>query len=112
MNGCFQRACPGREFDQTPEAGQCAVAAELIDEDTGRILVRGLVRTRVPISIHLFFWIVIVDANGIIREREIMLRAFRPSDDSLLAAIHSARGDALNDEYKNLQKKIRKVIVG
>lgn len=52
--------------------------------------------------------VVVIDAKGIIRNRDIMLRAFRPSDDKLITDIYAARCDALNDEYRRLkQQKIR-----
>ena len=46
--------------------------------------------------------IVIVDAKGIIRTRRTMLRAFRPSDRSVISAIYAARGDALHERYKDI----------
>lgn len=52
----------------------------------------------------LFFMrgIVIVDAKGVVRTRRTMLRAFRPSDRSVITAIYAARGDALEERYKDL----------
>ncbi len=47
--------------------------------------------------------IVVIDANGIVRTRRIMLRAFRPNDDDVLTAIYSARGDALNDRFSKIR---------
>ena len=56
--------------------------------------------------------IVVIDANGIVRTRRIMLRAFRPNDDDVLTAIYSARGDALNDRFSKIRgnalKRFRK----
>ena len=49
--------------------------------------------------------IVIVDAKGIVRTRRSMLRAFRPTDRSVLTAIYAARGDALQDRYKKLTQQ-------
>lgn len=40
--------------------------------------------------------VVIVDAKGIVRYKNIMVRAIRPSDDEVLAAIHLAKYDALS----------------
>lgn len=37
--------------------------------------------------------VVIVDAQGIVRHRKVMLRAFRPNDGDVLAAIYSAKND-------------------
>lgn len=49
--------------------------------------------------------IVVVDADGIIRTQRSMLRAFRPTDRSVLTAIYAARGDALQNRYKELARK-------
>jgi thioredoxin-dependent peroxiredoxin len=54
--------------------------------------------------------IVVVDASGIVRTRKILLRAFRPSDRSVIASIYRARGDALLDEYGKLLQKTRSLI--
>lgn len=48
--------------------------------------------------------IVVVDAKGIVRTRRPMLRAFRPTDRSVITAIYAARGDALHDRYGRLTK--------
>lgn len=45
--------------------------------------------------------IVVVSAEGIVRSRKIMLRAFRPSDKTVIAAILLARYDALVNESKS-----------
>lgn len=37
--------------------------------------------------------IVVIDAKGIVRFRDVMLRAFRPTDDDVLAEIHLAQYD-------------------
>lgn len=52
--------------------------------------------------------VVVVDANGIIRNQNIMLRAFRPSDNKVIKSIYEARGDALWDKYKNIKKSFWK----
>lgn len=49
--------------------------------------------------------IVVVDAEGIVRTRRSMLRAFRPTDRSVITAIYAARGDALQDRYEKLTKR-------
>jgi len=49
--------------------------------------------------------IVIVDAKGIIRSRKVMLRAFRPSDRSVITSIYAARADSLSETYSSLVKK-------
>ncbi len=50
--------------------------------------------------------VVVIDAKGIIRNRDIMLRAFRPSDAQLITEIYAARGDAFNDKYQQLKRRI------
>lgn len=49
--------------------------------------------------------VVVVDAKGVVRNRDIMLRAFRPSDDQLITDIYAARGDALSDQYARLKDR-------
>ncbi|MBK6723770.1 MAG: peroxiredoxin [Acidobacteria bacterium] len=49
--------------------------------------------------------VVVIDAKGIIRNRDVMLRAFRPSDDQLITDIYAARGDALNEQYNVLKRR-------
>lgn len=49
--------------------------------------------------------VVVIDAEGVIRNRDIMLRAFRPSDEKLITDIYAARGDALNDTYTRLKER-------
>lgn len=49
--------------------------------------------------------IVVIDADGIIRTRRVMLRAFRPTDRSVITAIYKARGDAILDEYAEILRK-------
>jgi len=52
--------------------------------------------------------VVVIDARGIVRSRDIMLRAFRPSDAKIITNIYAARGDAFDDEYEQLKnRKIR-----
>jgi peroxiredoxin Q/BCP len=51
--------------------------------------------------------IVVIDAKGFIRSRKIMLRVFRPADSKVIAAIYTARGDALYDKYDEIISKSR-----
>ena len=50
--------------------------------------------------------VVVIDAKGIIRNRNIMLRAFRPSDSLLITDIYAARGDALYEKSHELRNRI------
>ncbi len=49
--------------------------------------------------------IVIIDAKGIIRSRRVMLRAFRPTDRSVIASIYAARTDHFNEKLEDLRNK-------
>lgn len=51
--------------------------------------------------------VIVIDANGIIRSRKVMLRAFRPADRSVIAAIHAARADELNKKYETIAERSR-----
>lgn len=46
--------------------------------------------------------VVVVDAKGIIRNIDVMLRALRPRDEKIISDIYTARGDALTDQYGQL----------
>ena len=46
--------------------------------------------------------VVVVDAKGIVRYKNVMVRALRPSDDEVLAAIHLAKYDALSAKRKTV----------
>lgn len=48
--------------------------------------------------------IVIIDARGFVRFQKIMLRAFRPTDRSVLRIIYAARTDALHENFDKLLK--------
>ena len=49
--------------------------------------------------------IVIIDAQGFIRSRKVMLRAFRPDDRAVITSIYKARADLLTENYKSLKIK-------
>lgn len=53
--------------------------------------------------------IVVIDANGIIRSRRVMLRAFRPSDADVITSIYEARGDVLKAKYDRLTSRLRRI---
>lgn len=74
----------------------------LVDE--GRDVTRAYAKHGIfPISFTR--GIVVIDADGFVRSRKVMLRAFRPADRDVITAIYRARGDALTDEYKRILKK-------
>lgn len=41
--------------------------------------------------------VVVIDAKGAVRFRDIMIRVFRPSDDDVLSEIHLAKYDSLSE---------------
>lgn len=53
--------------------------------------------------------VVVIDAKGIIRSRDVMLRAFRPADSQIITDIYAARGDELNERYDVLKERIRSI---
>lgn len=54
--------------------------------------------------------VVVIDAQGIIRNRDVMLRAFRPSDSLLITDIYAARSDAFHETTHVLRNKISGII--
>jgi peroxiredoxin Q/BCP len=52
--------------------------------------------------------IIVVDAKGIIRYRQVMLRAFRPTDKSVIASIYAARTDFLYEHYNLIKSSYKK----
>lgn len=57
--------------------------------------------------IYLTRAVLVIDAKGVIRNRDIMLRAFRPSDEKLITDIYAARGDAFSEKYDQLRSVFR-----
>ena len=47
--------------------------------------------------------VVVIDAKGFVRYQNIMVRALRPSDDEVLAAIHLAKYDVLAEQRMKTQ---------
>lgn len=54
--------------------------------------------------------VVVIDSHGIVRNRDIMLRAFRPSDAHLITDIYAARGDELHQTYDALRNRAASII--
>jgi thioredoxin-dependent peroxiredoxin len=69
--------------------------------DVGREITKIYTRHQI-LPVQFTRAIVIVDAKGIIRYRRIMLRAFRPTDRSVLASIYAARTDALQENFDKI----------
>lgn len=75
--------------------------------DHGRAVTKQFAQHAIfPVS--LTRGVVVVDAKGIVRSREVMLRAFRPKDAFVLASIYAARGDAFSEKYEQLRKRLKK----
>lgn len=53
--------------------------------------------------------VVVIDADGIIRNSAIMLRAFRPRDADVIRAIYEARGDLLEAKYNDISTRLKKI---
>lgn len=53
--------------------------------------------------------IVVIDADGFVRNRDVMLRAFRPMDSRLITDIYAARSDALNKKYRQIKRSSQRV---
>lgn len=51
--------------------------------------------------------ILVIDAKGLIRTKRVMFRGFRPTDYSVITAIHQARTDAFNDKFGEILKQHR-----
>ena len=54
----------------------------------------------------------VIDARGIVRTHQTMLRAFRPNDHDIILKLYSARTDAVEDQRNELRDRVRKVILG
>jgi len=50
--------------------------------------------------------VIVIDANGFIRNRDVMLRAFRPKDDQLITDIYATRGDQFSEKYSRLKQRV------
>lgn len=74
--------------------------------DPGRVVTR-IFGEHWLFPINLTRAVVVIDAQGVVRNRDIMLRAFRPSDEKIITDIYTARGDALNAKYEELTAKVR-----
>jgi peroxiredoxin Q/BCP len=53
--------------------------------------------------------VVVIDAKGTVRNRSVMLRAFRPADSRIITDIYAARGDELHETYDALKEQIRSI---
>jgi peroxiredoxin Q/BCP len=101
---------PGREKQHSAFSANHKLPLRLLS-DPGRKLTSVYGKHKIfPVSLTRA--IVVIDAEGIIRTRRVMLRAFRPTDRSVITAIYKARGDAMLDEYGKLVKEKRAALSG
>jgi len=74
--------------------------------DTGREVTKIFSRHPwLPVS-----WIraiLVIDAKGIIRQKKVMFRGFRPTDYSVITSIHQARTDVYQDKFSEMLKNHR-----
>ena len=49
--------------------------------------------------------LVVVDTQGVVRSRKAMLRAFRPSDRSVIAAIYAARAELMSAQIEKMSSR-------
>jgi peroxiredoxin Q/BCP len=96
---------PGHEQEHSAFAANHKLPLRLLS-DPGRKLTSIYGKHKIfPVSLTRA--IVVIDAEGVVRSQRIMLRAFRPTDRSVIAEIYKARGDAMLDEYGKLVKEKR-----
>lgn len=96
---------PGHEQQHSAFAANHKLPLRLLS-DPGRKLTTIYGKHRL-FHVSLTRAIVVIGAEGIVRSRRIMLRAFRPTDRSVITEIYRARGDAMMDEYGKLVKEKR-----
>jgi len=59
------------------------------------------------LPVQLVRGVVVIDAHGIIRYRQIMPRAFRPTDKSVISAIRAARTDFIYEHFEHILSESR-----
>ncbi|MEW6361760.1 MAG: peroxiredoxin [Pyrinomonadaceae bacterium] len=55
--------------------------------------------------------VTVIDANGIVRTHQSMLRAFRPDDHDILLALYAARSEVFDAKRRELRNRIRKILL-
>lgn len=53
----------------------------------------------------------VIDARGIIRTRQTMLRAFRPNDHDVILRLYEARSEAIEDRRNELRARVRTLLL-
>ena len=61
--------------------------------------------------INLMRGLCVIDAKGMVRTRQIMLRAFRPDDHDVILRLYEARSEAVEDKRNELRERVRKVLL-
>jgi peroxiredoxin Q/BCP len=94
---------PGHEQQHSAFAANHKLPLRLLS-DPGRKLTSIYGKHKIfPVSLTRA--IVVIDAEGIVRSQRIMLRAFRPTDRSVIGDIYKARADAMVGEYDEITRK-------
>lgn len=62
--------------------------------------------------LNLMRALTVVDAHGIIRTHQSMLRAFRPNDHDIILNLYAARSAASEAKHKEIRTRVRKVMFG
>ena len=68
-------------------------------------------------SSHRFFplnfmrGLAVIDAEGIVRTQQTMLRAFRPDDHDLILSLYRARSDASELEREELRTRVKEILL-
>ncbi len=53
----------------------------------------------------------VVDADGVVRHHQTMLRVFRPNDHDVLVRLHAARYDHVEAEHDKLRQRVRTILL-
>ncbi len=54
----------------------------------------------------------VIDARGMVRTHQTMLRAFRPNDHDVILRLYAARAEAIEDRRNELRARVRRMILG
>lgn len=53
----------------------------------------------------------VVDARGVVRTHQTMLRAFRPNDHDVILRLYEARSDAIEDRRNELRSRVKTLLL-
>lgn len=78
--------------------------------DADRSVTRCYIAHRVY-PINFMRGVTVVDARGVVRTHQTMLRAFRPDDHDVIMKLYQARSDAVDDERSALRSRIKTILL-